>query len=181
MARAVDPQIKFAQGIATTLEAVGSRLLSRMGKAGQAMGSVIEGFQSGGPWGAVIAAIGELIMGSTQFQKIMERVDVGFQMLQRPVWEDCCTARGSRVGAQRYYSVLRQAITPILKKVGQLAGWIFEVLWEITKGLGAAIIGVGHGILKFVRWLGEAWNNILSFVSNLFMSLKDVPVIGVVW
>ncbi len=171
-AKAIDAEIKFANDMAQALTVAGTRLMNKMGRAGEAAGSVMQGFAAGGPWGAVIAAFGELIGGSKQFEKIMERVNVGFDMLSDLFGEIIAPLEDVVLFLNGITRAISGPLKAAFKKIGQFANWLFETLYDVTKFLAAGVVGVAILIYKVVRWFVEAWYNLRNWLADTIVNIS---------
>lgn len=177
-AKLIDEEVRIQRGIVNTLTNLGQDMLSRAGRAGQAVNSVIAGAQAGGPWGAVIAALGELVMGSKQFEQIMKAVNVGFDMISDLFGEIVAPIEEVVLVLNAVTRVFSGPLKAVFQKVGQFANWLFGALWEATKYLGAGILGIGILFTKVGRWFAELYNNILNVFTTLFRWIGNFEILG---
>ncbi len=135
---------------------LGSHFAGKMGKVGDVANTALQGFQAGGIWGAIIAAIAELLSSSKQFQQLIDTWNDELQII--------ADAFG---GALDGINELAEAMKPMTQA---LAGFIQKIV---------SFLGVVSGVGKIGQILAPIVNavimvlDIIGTVIDAFSSLAD--------
>lgn len=155
------------------------------GMIGEVADAAMQGFQAGGPWGALIAVIAQLLTHTKGFMDIIHMFDeVIGQIVQalnplmeglKPLMKIIATtlARfGQMLGA------LTMALGPILELVGNALIPIFNALDPVFRGLFEVVRGLGLLVAYIALGIAKVWNGILEGIATVFDKLGDISVMG---
>lgn len=95
---------------------------SKLGDLGQMINAGIQGFQSGGVWGAIIAVFVELL---SKFKRFQELIDIGNGQVQAAV-SDLASS----------FSDLIDGLKPLMGAIGMIAHVVHEILAPIISFIG---------------------------------------------
>ncbi|RKH09745.1 hypothetical protein D7V97_15650 [Corallococcus sp. CA053C] len=198
---------RFAEDAKAAMAAARADLISgflgRMGELGSIIDSAKKGFEAGGIWGALFAAIGELLMGSEQMATIIDMFN-GIIGQLKDLFGTAATGLEPIVGAIGYLvNVIIDFLTPVMEQmghamesiapiivlvgvflkmlapafelVGKATSWLLE---NVLKGLFEVLRYVGLGILYVIKGLASAWNGIISAIQWVFKKLGDISILG---
>ncbi len=159
--------VEMAQDIGIASAQFGQTLVSSMGEAGQVVQAGVEGFKSGGVFGAIIGVLAQLVMRSQGFK---EAVNHANQMLERLV---------------KAFSPLADAMKPLAAQtnllvalIGELIGPIFEKLRPVFDFFFQVTRVLVIGLLKIIRGIGQLWNGLISAIQWVFQKLASFKVFG---
>jgi len=152
---------------------IGSKLMGGLGKLQELINSTVSGFQSGGVWGALIAALVELLINSETMANITKTLD--------DVFGDIANAVGQLlVGV---HLVVGNMLLLVAQLVNGLAP-LFEFVSDIFAGIAPLLIVLGVVVGTFADLLStilaplEGVMGILSLAfEGLFLLLKGVAQI----
>lgn len=143
MARAADyfrqgeGKVKVAlANIGAGLQVAGQIFLSKMGRVGEVINAAVQGFQAGGLWGALIAAVASLLTMTDGFGKLLGYLEATLGEIIK-IFEPLIEAIAA-------FSNVMGPLKPILDLVG-----------GALKIVGTIILGVAIGV-------GEIWNWIVD-------------------
>ncbi|RKH64124.1 hypothetical protein [Corallococcus aberystwythensis] len=177
--------------------------LGRLGEIGGIIDSATKGFKAGGWWGALLAAIGELLMGSDEMAEAIDVLNGIIKML-KDLFGAAATGLDTIMGAVGYLvSVIVDVVKPTMEAMGEamesiapiivLVGMVLKMLapafqaigkataWlldNVLKGLFQVLRYVAIAILYVIKGLGSAWNGIVGAVQWVFKKLGDISVLG---
>lgn len=160
--------------IAQGLAAVGLQFISKLGELGDVVNAGIQGFQSGGVWGAILAVIVELLSKFEGFSRIM---DIANGLVQGALG-DLAGSLGRLIEGIRpllgafgmLFGSIHGMLGPIIDLIGGVLGQLsplFVILSIVLKPLGslfASIAGV----------LGQVLGPILVLIANIFRGVGIV-------
>lgn len=155
-----DQMDKLSAGIMNGVQ----MLLGRLGDLGAVMSSAIQGFQSGGIWGMIIAVFVELL---SRFDRFQELIDIGngqiAQLLEqlKPALNMIVDVLREFMGASGY---LTQVVGTILSPILKIIAKAFKQLVPIIEVVATALSGLG----PIFDLLGEVLGPILEAVSYIF-------------
>lgn len=180
-----------------------NRFIAQLGEMGSLLQTIREGATAGGWWGAIIAAIGELVMGSDQ---MAEAIDVfnGIIKTLKDLFGAAASGLDTIGGAVGYLvnvltevlkptmeamgramegiapiivlvGVVLRMLAPALQAIGQASAWLLE---NVLKGLFQVLRYVAIAILYVIKGLGSAWNGIVSAIQWVFRKLGDISIFG---
>lgn len=132
---------------------IASEFEGKMGKAGDAMSAAMKGFEAGGPMGAAIAVIGQLITSTEAFAKIISMFDEIMQQLS-------------------------DSLNPLIASVIPLIQIAFTALAPLLNLLGAALSFVASIISKVVSGIAGVWNSILGAIASFLDKIGKIKVFG---
>jgi hypothetical protein len=137
--KAADAFHASAEALHSSLSAAGSKLASKMGEVGTVISAGVEGFKSGGIWGAIVGVIGEIITKLSGFTRIVESMNAFFG---------------------RALANIDKAFGPIFDIIIQFAEIVGEMIESITSLSGA------FEMIRGVLWvLGKVIDTVeLSFL-----------------
>lgn len=136
-----------------------SSFASKLGSLGQVINAGIQGFQSGGIWGAIIAVFIELF---SKFKRFQELIDIGNGQVMQAITD-----------LSSGFNDLVNGLRPLMGAVGMVAGVIHGILNPILHIIGKAfeqlapVLGLISTILQPITWLFE-------FIGGLFDGLSQV-------
>lgn len=177
--------------------------LSRLGELGGLIDAAKMGSQAGGWWGAIIAVIGELVMGSDQMAEALDVLNGVIGML-KDLFGAAATGLDTIMGGVGYLvSVIVEVVQPSMEAMGEamesiapiivLVGMVLKMLapaldaigkataWlldNVLKGLFQVLRYVALAILYVIKGLGSAWNGIVSAIQWVFRQLGDISILG---
>ncbi|RKH03647.1 hypothetical protein [Corallococcus carmarthensis] len=177
--------------------------LGRLGEISGIIDSAKKGFEAGGWWGALLAAIGELVMGSDEMAEAIDVLNGIIKML-KDLFGAAATGLDTVMGAVGYLvSVVVEVVQPTMEAMGEamesiapiivLVGMVLRMLapafqavgkataWlldNVLKGLFQVLRYVAIAILYVIKGLGSAWNGIVSAVQWVFRKLGDISILG---
>jgi len=186
---------EFAQGlkqaakasigqISGALQFGANMLLSKMGELGQVIQSGIQGFQSGGIWGALFAVILELL---SRFERFQEIIDIGNGQLLKAM-EDFKSGFGALIdGFKRIMGgigIIAEGVHAVLNPILMLIGDIFSNIAPIFVSIGQFLKGIGEVlkplfelhkrlslfgyIIKIIAWvIGKILGLVLASVAGM--------------
>lgn len=151
------------EAIGGALKVAGNTLLSKLGDLGQVISSGIQGFQSGGIWGALIAVILEII---SRFKRWQEILDVGNGQLQIAINE-----------MQSGFSSLIDGFKSIMGGIGMIAHVVHQVLNPILEFIGK-LFGELAGVLALVAIaiepIGQIFSVLGPMLNLMMMTMKPI-------
>ncbi|WP_415835622.1 hypothetical protein, partial [Corallococcus soli] len=181
--------------------------VNRLGELGGIINSAKQGFEAGGFWGAVIAAIGELLMGTEEMAGAIEILN-GIVSQVSDIFGAIGRGLQPLLGAVGYViDVVVNLIQPFLEMLGDIledfapvivmVGEILQALTPVLSGafkaLASAISWLVEGVLKgvfevlryvglailyIIKGLASAWNGIISAIQWVFKKLGDISIFG---
>ncbi|NNB96686.1 hypothetical protein HI113_22570 [Corallococcus exiguus] len=202
---------KAAEDAAAAAKAAKESLISdfvgRLGELGGLIESAKKGFEAGGFWGAVIAAVGELLMGTEemagaievlngiigQLSDIFGAIGRGLQPLLGSVGYLLKVVVDILTPLLEQLGTILQDISPIIVMIGAILQTLTPILGSLLGALGKALSWlvnnvlralfevlryVGIGILYVIKGLGSAWNGIISAIQWVFRTLGDISIFG---
>jgi hypothetical protein len=141
------------------ITAAGNQLASKLGDLGQVIQSGVQGFQSGGIYGAVAAVAIELFSRFKRFGEILEKANnqvAGLINQLSPVFETVTNGFEELQRALGDVShVVGQLLTPIFSTVGKTFGYLAEIIAPIAGMVGDALQPLITILLTFQK-IGEA-------------------------
>ncbi|CAM4466508.1 hypothetical protein [Corallococcus exiguus] len=177
--------------------------VARMGEFGQLYSTATQAFKDGGWWAALVAVIGELVMGSDQMAEAIAVLNGVIGML-KDLLGAAATGLDTIMGGVGYLvSVIVEVVQPSMEAMGEamesiapiivLVGMVLKMLapaldaigkataWlldNVLKGLFQVLRYVAIAILYVIKGLGSAWNGIVSAIQWVFRQLGDISIFG---
>lgn len=154
---------KGATEIGNAMLGFGQTLLQQAGFAGQLVMAGIEGFKSGGPWGAIIAVIAQLLTHASAFQAQMQATDKMLYELAEA------------------FNPLIETLNPLANLViiaGRMIGMLlkpFAVLGVALKMIEPLLRIVAEVIMAFTWITGKMVNAFIDSIKWLFDILGKLP------
>jgi hypothetical protein len=146
----------FAIQLRDGLAEFSSRVTRAAGKAGQVFGAAVSGFQSGGIWGAVVAAVIEVVMMLENTKRAMDALNKGFDGLL-------------------------EAINPLLDFVGAMSDSVNNVMLPVFEQLGRIFESIGNvlemiqgPLLSFADKIGGVLSGFLDMVASLLEAFEPI-------
>lgn len=178
-------------------------LAGKMGNIGQVINAGVQGAMAGGPWGAIIAVIGELLGRLevfTQFSDMLnkklfatlEKLNEAAKPLFEMLHKFSAALTPLREVIHSVVGMIFKVITPIVGLIGTVLGSlkpIFTALSTLFDGLGTALGGIIdivvmslgpslEGLALIFKLIGAAINfaamGIMVSVANLMGTVKDI-------
>lgn len=183
-------------------ERMGPTLLAGLGKAGQSISNIIQGAATGGPIGAVMAAIMEVVQTMASFQRLLadlaftfERVGQFLEPLIGTIFDFVGDVLAVVVESlapvfsalQPLFTALIEplrAITPIIGLLGYLfasLGPVIEVLARITGALVSALKPVIQGLFYVVKGVMMIIVGAVSGLGKALMGIWNAIVDAIAW
>ncbi|NNB94324.1 hypothetical protein HI113_10445 [Corallococcus exiguus] len=191
------------EAIAAARAALVNGFVSRLGELGGIIDKAKQGFDAGGWWGAIIAAIGELVMGSDQMAEAIDVLNgiiktlkdlfgaaasgldtvggaIGYLVnvltdVLKPTMEAMGQAMEAIAPIIVLVGVVLQMLAPAIQAIGKATAWLLE---NVLKGLFQVLRYVAIAILYVIKGLGSAWNGIVSAIQWVFRQLGDISIFG---
>jgi hypothetical protein len=155
----------WAEKMAEAAEQARQNMLSKLtpSSVGSMVTAVGEGAAMGGPVGAVVGGLVEMLSQSETFRAAMERVDGMFQSLSNAV------------------GMVVEPLMPLLSVVGEMGGvlgqlvqalspvveFVARPLFEVFRGFGMAVVGL-------VQFVGELVNSIASLFGGELFDMRGI-------
>lgn len=180
------------QQLGGALKFGGELMLTKMGELGQVIQTGIQGFQSGGIWGAIIGVFIELL---SRFERFQEIIDIGNGQMKQFIdmlsdaFNPIIDALRTFMGASGYLTeVVITLLTPIFEQLGRaiegfvplimavaealalfqpIFEFIGEILGPIFDLLGYIMRFVGLTILGTMNGLLLLWQGVLHVVNAI--------------
>jgi hypothetical protein len=134
----------------------GATLLGSAGQLGETVNAAMQGFQSGGPWGAIAAVIASLLSKTQSFQDMISHINEMFG------------------GIIEALEPLMRSILPLVVLINMLVSLIFAGLAPVFEGLGYVFEGLFYvvkylalGVMYVVKGIGWAYNQIIEAAADL--------------
>jgi hypothetical protein len=154
-------------------------VLNKMGKMGQLVNTVMSA-SAGGPWAMLIAAVGELVMGSKQAASLINMLNDGFDMISNLIGEFIQPLLAFSGAGNLVLKEFVNFLTPIIKSLGEsiqnftpmlmAVGQSVKVMGFVLAPLIAAIEGINHLV-----------SGALGFVLHLFYDAMRGFSHGILW
>ncbi len=159
--------------------------VGKLGKAGEVMTTAMQGFATGGPWGALIAVIVDLVTGSRQFQASLEPVNEGLEMLGDAFGELFASGKAINEAVNKILGPIFELVGTIFGGISDLLGVlapVFEALGAVIKPivkiiqetlgpvffiLGLILKAVAAVILMVIRSIAGIWNLIIEAIAGI--------------
>lgn len=151
----------------TAVDGLVGYFAKKLGTLGDVASSAMQGYQAGGVWGAVIAAIAELVSGSVQFMGIVESLNA--------ILGDLGDSLGD--GLAMIQEVVA-GIAPLFEMIGKLIGSVISFL-NAASGVGT-ILGVLEPIVEAVGFVIEIIITIVDVLTDIISSLSIFKMVMVV-
>ena len=182
--------LKAGTDIAGAAHQAAGTIMSRMGEVGGVINSVVQGFQSGGVWGAIIALIAEVITRLEGFAQVVEWLNATFKQTIgniskhtqglfdgiSKVAESIHKVAGALEGA------LGSVLKPIFDLVGQVLGSIaslFEPLVPVLEALGEVLKPIG-ALFQVIGLALDALKPVLIIVGTV-LKVVALVVMGIMY
>lgn len=208
MTRLKDSSVSLQDKIATTFEGIGQSLTNSLINSGGTFGATVnaamKGFQSGGIWGALMAAISSLLEHSKVFQYIINIANATAQQLADSLGSLLSGLEPIMGALANVQKQLLSNLTPIFKEFSQslaqlapmiqelvpilamltpvfsLLGKALQAINWVTNGINQIVFyiikGVGEGIIWILIQLANVWNGIISAVQSVFQSIASIDI-----
>ncbi len=157
-----------SQEFINAISAAAKTVLSKMGDVGQIVGSAMQGFMSGGPWGAIIAVIGELLSRLQGFTKISE-------MLNNKLFDSLGELNTALAPLFELFTEFSNMLNPIRQIIHSVIEFVITLLGPVFKILGALFEGIGKILAPIATALGAVFEAIGS-VTEALNNMEPVTV-----
>lgn len=196
---AMEAQQAIADQMREFYSGLGQKMLGQMGKLGNMISSVVQGAQSGGIWGALVAGLVELLGSSLKLQRAVAQVDEWFARAAEAFGPLIDAAHLLISNALESLIPLFEGLTPIMQALGNVltplaplfvqAGLLFQALAPALefiaftlKPLAMIMDAVGRGLFEMMRVLqlgigyvvygiSKAYNWIVAQIQKLLDAL----------
>lgn len=196
---AMEAQQAIADQMREFYSGLGQKMLGQMGKLGNMISSVVQGAQSGGIWGALVAGLVELLGSSLKLERAVAQVDEWFALAAEAFGPLIDAAHLLISNALESLIPLFEGLTPIMQALGNVltplaplfvqAGMLFQALAPALEFIAftleplAMIMDVvGRGLFEMMRVLqlgigyvvygiSEAYNWIVAQIQKLLDAL----------
>jgi hypothetical protein len=172
----------FAGGFKDVMKDAGSTIMNAVGSAapkfGAAVGGLMQGFQKGGAWGAVIGAIASMLTVApsfTRFAKTFEEaISVGIEALD-PILKALIPLNNM---STKFLAVSMQFSGPAFERIGHV---IFDMFHGIEYGFVSLVVSAGTWINDLIKSVSDIFYDIaasydavgLNFVGDVFRKQGD--------
>ncbi len=195
-----------AQRVMKAVQGLAGKFLSRLGTAGELMETAMQGFQAGGPWGAIIAVAIDLLSRSETFKSMIDLVNEGLQMiadgLGKILTPFVAVFRGINSvigGLMAFLGPMLEALfkplenlAPFLQVIGILLealaplNEVFKMLSDLLGGPLKEALKVFFDVVKMVAWFiievakffVGIWNGILGAIASVMKELAKFDLFG---
>lgn len=167
-------QADALNNMASFLESAAVGFASKLGAFGDVVSAAAQGFQSGGVWGALIAALVELF---TKFSRFGELIDHGNALIQ-----DLLGSMGEGLGylTTALHSLLN-GIGGLLNAVGSLLNGPLHGVGILFDHIGKLLSGVMDGLGPALDALGGILDAVMSLVDILDPMKPVITILGVIF
>ncbi|NBD09275.1 phage tail tape measure protein [Corallococcus silvisoli] len=163
--------------------------IASLGELGNVINTAMQGFQAGGVWGAIIAVVAELFMGSDQMAEVIEVMNGVIKELSN-LFGAAATGLKPIVGAVGYIvQMLSKIISPVLEAMGRamesiapvlvMVGAVLEALAPTFAMLNSALGAlekplkwllnvVLHGLFEVLRYVGLSIGYIIKGIASVW-------------
>jgi phage-related protein len=163
-------------------KAMSGMVLSNLGALGRTINSISQGAQAGGIWGAIAAAVMEVLQHSKSFQRFLGFLSYGLERLGQmvdPLVSSIADAASmlTAVGTEGL-APLFQAVTPLFQAIGEamqdfapvmvMVGMLFGAVANIIKPI-AQLLG---GIMKILEPIFRILYGIATVVVEAILSIE---------
>ncbi len=158
-----------------------NKISRSLGEFGQVMHSAMQGFSSGGVWGAVVAVVAEILSRSESFRRIGDRLSQSIGKLVEFI-DPIVAAFEPIIGAITSLSELIHDISytmgglgSVIEALGKVLGWVADGLQKVIGGVVGAFAWIMDKIGDLFKklHLGGAAKNMHSAADNLRKSIKQ--------
>ena len=158
-----------------------NKISRSLGEFGQVMHSAMQGFSSGGVWGAVVAVVAEILSRSESFRRIGDRLSQSIGKLVEFI-DPIVAAFEPIIGAITSLSELIHDISytmgglgSVIEALGKVLGWVADGLQKVIGGVVGAFAWIMDKIGDLFKklHLGGAAKNMYSAADNLRKSIKQ--------
>lgn len=196
---AMEAQQAIADQMREFYSGLGQKMLGQMGKLGNMISSVVQGAQSGGIWGALVAGLVELLGSSLKLERAVAQVDEWFARAAEAFGPLIDAAHLLISNALESLIPLFEGLTPIMQALGNVltplaplfvqAGMLFQALAPALEfiaftlePLAMIMDAVGRGLFEMMRVLqlgigyvvygiSKAYNWIVAQIQKLLDAL----------
>lgn len=154
--------------------------ISKLGDLGQVIGSAVQGFQAGGPWGAIIAVFIELL---SRFKRFQELIDIGNGQIQVAISElagafgDFIDGVKPLMGAIGMIAhVVHEILAPIISFIGKLLGSlapVFALISVVLEPIGRSLATLFDVIGQTLGPAFEILEKVATGIALVFMGLQE--------
>jgi hypothetical protein len=147
-----------------------NRFTSKLGRLGEVISTAGQGFQAGGVWGAVAAALAELLTGTDAFKELVDEVNGLLTILgdsMAPVLEQ---ARNVIKGLKPMFPVLGQLIETFFKLYNAFSGMSF--VGELLAPIVNVVLLILDPIIELMNTLTQLLNTLQVF--NIIIAIVSV-------
>jgi hypothetical protein len=182
--------LKGAYSVGAQLEVWGRRMgpmVASMGKqllgaVGELVGSIVEGAQSGGIWGAIIAAFMEIAKktaSALQFlgvaMEFIEQIAAMIEPLVKPIFDALTNVLGV---VTQIVAPVFEALKPLFENIGKLVNYLAPILYAVGDVL-MAIAPVLEVIGKVVGVIFQALRPIIELIAGILKVVATV-LLGII-
>jgi phage-related protein len=154
---------KAQQNFGNFAERMGPTLLGALGKAGQSIANIIQGATTGGPWGAVVAAVVEVVQTMPSFGRLLEDLAFAFERVGQMIEP---MLGGIFDFIEDLLAVAIEALAPLFQALTPIFASLIEPLNAILP-----IIGL---VALLFSAIAPALEMVASLLSGLFVVLKPI-------
>lgn len=157
----------------STFSSLASSLVSKLGELGSTIQAGVQGFQSGGPWGAIAAVVLDLFTKFNRFAEVTQFATDQLHGLLRVLAPDLSTLTDSfklfmRVMGDQT-STFARVLGPALQEFGRVLGDV--------AGLAASVSGLVEAIVRPLFDLQKALGALLNVVDPLKVGLQALSFV----
>jgi phage-related protein len=193
--------LEMDRRVRQTIAVAASKLEGRIGAVGELIHTAAQGMRAGGPEGAVVAVIADLLSRSRQFQRIVEMLDGvvqqladavgavltpvltwvgGFLVGVGPLLEGLGSALAALTRPLSGLGASLALLSPIFAALAAAVGTVADVLGGLLgsvlepafRGLFEVLKFVGQVILGVLAGIEAVWNGITSAVASVVKAFE---------
>jgi phage-related protein len=170
------------EGITAGMAAAGLHLTSKLGDLGQVINSVVQGAQSGGIWGALLALIIEMVSRMKRWKEIMNVANGQLSMLLSDLagpLDNLITAFKQLMGG---IGVLAKALHPIIGFVVNIIARVFRHLTPIFVLVGKILAPLGM-FLESIQGIMDIFDKLIPIfkILDVVLSVVGIIILGIVY
>lgn len=169
----ISDSLTSVENIMSALKTAGSAFTSATGKLGATINAGIQGGQSGGIWGALIAVIMQFVTQAKGFSQIMNIGNGQFQMALNDLTQGLSGLFSGLSTFMGAIESIAKAIHSILDPILALIGKILSAISGVFEFVGIVLQPLGDIISVIANILGAVLTPILEVLNPLFMAIGE--------
>jgi TP901 family phage tail tape measure protein len=172
-ADAISNQVTWANAVkhlGDGMWTIAQSTFSKLGTLGNFITAAMQGMAAGGPIGAIIAVIVELLMSLESIKKTIDIVGEGFQMLFENISPIFDSLASTSEMANEGLSKVLKAAQPLFKFFGEIMGLLSKVFGVFINAFNNVLEGIFDILGPFL----EIFSSIIGVVGEMFQGFSDV-------